>query len=236
MLPLICAAVVALGVTQARADLAADCTQTADRDKAIGACTSLLKEAGNDSGKLQTAYVGRAAAYRSKGQLPEAQSDLTRALYYNPKDASLWYQRGLVRAARGQNIRAGADFNLALRYDPKHVPSLIERGEAFRRLGALPKAISDAGEAIKLDPRSAAAYGNRAYAQLRMGKLDLAAADAAEAIKLDDKSARGHLVRGLAAEKADKAKAAADVKRALELDPELRKARELQEVIKRLGL
>lgn len=203
----------------ARADTLADCTQVADRDKAIAACTALIKDAGKDRAKLETGYSARGAAYEAKGELRKALSDLTWALAAGPKNADLWYRRGVVRAALGQNIRAAADQTLALRYDPKNVKALIERGELYRKLGSLKYAVGDASEAIKLDPKSATAFANRGYAKLRLGDGGGAAADADEAIKLDEKSALGYLTRGLATAKTDKDKAIADVKKALELRP-----------------
>jgi tetratricopeptide (TPR) repeat protein len=219
----------------ARADPHSDCAQTTDRERAIVACTAVMKEAGRDNAKLLAAYSNRSLAYQAKGEHRLAISDLTRALVYSPRDPQLWYRRGLSRSALGQNIRCAADFSLALRYDTRMANALLERGECYRKLGALPRAIADQTEVLKLDPKSATAYANRAYAQLRLGQLDKAVADADEAIKLDPRSARGYLARGLAREKKDKTQAASDVKKALELDPKLKDARELQDALKRLG-
>lgn len=222
--------------TAAFADTAGDCAQTADRDKAITACTAMMKEVAKEKDKLSTAYVNRSAAYQGKGDLKKALSDMTWGVVYNPKNAELWLKRATIRDSLGQNIRAAADYTIALKNDAKLTQAYIGRGEAYRRLGALPQAIADASEALKLDPKSHVALANRAYAQLRLGQVDKAKADADEALKLSDKSARAYLVRGLAQEKSDKAKAVADVKKALELDPKLKDEKINQEAMKRLGV
>ena len=224
----------------ATAPIPADCTQTADKAKAVLSCTLYLKEIGKagwkDNDRMATILATRAAAYTGQGLHKAALTDVTRALYHLPKDAKLWHQRGQVRQALGQNIRCAADFSIALKYDPKMVPAYVGRSDCYRRLGALPKAITDADEALKLDPKSAAALATRGYAQLRLGKTDRALADSEEAIKNDPSSARGYLTRGLAQEKTDKAKADADVKKALALDPALKTEPGLTETFKRFGL
>ena len=220
------------GVGVARADTLADCTQRADPGKAITACGTLITESKQDKAKLAVAYTNLGAAQKAKGDLKGALTNLGWALVYDQKNANLWHDRGLVRAGLGQTLRAAADETLAIRYDPRKADAWIARGDLYRSMGALTRAVSDASEALKLDPKSAPALANRGYAYLRMGQLDKARTDAEEAIKNDAKSARGYLTRGLAQEKADKTKAVADVKKALELDP---KDAIAQEALKRLG-
>lgn len=212
-------AVVLIAAGAARADTLADCTQRADLAKAAMACGEVIKQAGSDKAKLAVGYANLGAAQKAAGNLKPALSSYGWALVYDRTNANLWHDRALVRAALGQTLRAAADETLAIRYEPRKVEAWIARGDLFRQLGALPKAVSDATEALKLDPKSAAALANRAYAYLRLGQPDKAVADAEEAIKADPKSARAYLARGLAAEKSDRAKAAADIKKAAELDP-----------------
>ena len=230
LLPFLAAIAVMTGAAQA--DTLADCTQKSDLAKAATACNLLIKEAKQDRAKLGVAYSSLGAAQKAQGDLKQALSSMGWALVYDNKNANLWHERALVRAGLGQSFRAAADETVAIRYDPRKVEAWIGRGDLFRQMGALPKAVSDATEALKLDPKSGAAFANRSYALLRMGQLDKAKADAEEAIKNDAKSARGYLTRGLAQEKTDKAKAVADVKKAVELDP---KDKIAAETLKRLG-
>lgn len=230
LLPIVAAAVLTAGV--ARADTLGDCTQRADLPKAATACSTLIKEAKQDRPKLAVAYANLAAVQRSQGDLKKALSSYGWALVYDSKNANVWHERALVRAALGQTLRSAADETVAIRYDPRKIEAWIVRSDLFRQMGALTKAVADANEALKLDPKSAAALANRAYAELRLGQLDKAKADAEEAIKNDAKSARGYLTRGLAQEKTDKAKAVADLKKAAELDP---KDKVAADALKRLG-
>ena len=225
-----------LGAAVAQADTATDCAQPGDRDKAITACTVLMKEVAKDKPKLSEAYVNRSTAYQAKGDLKKALSDMTWGVVYSPKDANLWLKRAAIRDGLGQNIRAAADYTVALKSDPKLTQAYIGRGEAYRRLGALPQSIADASEALKLDPKSAVALANRSYAQLRLGQLAKAETDANEALKLDAKSARAYLVRGLTQEKTDKVKAVADLKQAMALDPKLKDEKVNQDAMKRMGM
>jgi tetratricopeptide (TPR) repeat protein len=197
----------------------ADCTQTADRAKAITACSDIIKSRGTENSALLSAYRARAAANLANKKTADALSDLTRALVLDPKNPALWIERGDVRANLGQRIRSAADYSVALKYDPKNAKALVGRGEQFRALGALQRAIADHTEALKVDPKSAAAYAGRAYAQVRLGNDKDAAADAEEAIKLDARSSQAYIARALSAAKSDKVKATNDLKKALELDP-----------------
>jgi tetratricopeptide (TPR) repeat protein len=229
----------AAATTSSSAAIPSDCSQTADKAKAVVACSTYIKDLGKagqkDNDRMATVLSTRAAAYSGQGLHKAALTDITRALYHLPKDAKLWHQRGQIRQALGQHFRCAADFSIALKHDPKMAQAYVGRGDCYRRLGALPKAIADSDEALKLDPKSAAALSTRAYAQLRLGKNDRALADAEDAIKADPNSARGYLTRGLAQEKTDKAKADADVKRVLELDPKIKAEAGLPAILKRFG-
>lgn len=197
-----------------------DCKQTADKVKAIAACTAVIKDAAKDKAKLAEAYSARAAALAAE-KPRDALSDLSQALYAEPTNAALWTKRADVRSMLGQHFRAAVDYSVALKYAPNNVAALLGRGDQYRRLGVLPKAIEDADAVLKIDPKSAVAYANRAYAEQRYGQDDKAYKDAEEAIKLDPKSALAYAARGFAKLKTDKQGGLTDLKKALELDPKL---------------
>jgi hypothetical protein len=94
MKKIVLAAALVLGSVPAWADTAADCKQTADRSKAIVACSALLKEAGKDNAKIVEAYVGRATAALGSAKPADALADLSKAIGYDPKNAALWLKRG----------------------------------------------------------------------------------------------------------------------------------------------
>lgn len=215
----IAAALVLMSTLAARADNLADCQQTGDLTKAIGACTALLKETSVPADKASMAYGSLSNAYVQQKDLTKALDFAWKAITVAPKDAANWGRHGKLHAALGHTLRGAASYTEAIKLDPKNADYYIARGDLFRRLGALPKAISDATEALKLKPDSAEAYANRGYAEFRLGEGDKAAADADEALKHDAKQPTGHLIKGLiAVTKKDTATAMTEIKRSLELD------------------
>ena len=226
------AAAIALIAAPAGAQTLGDCMQRDDLTKAVATCTALVKAAGKDRPKLATATAFLGTAQRAQGDYRNAVATLSQALILDPRNARLWHERALARAALGQLVRATADETYALRYEPRMIEALISRSDLFRQIGILGRAVADATEALKLDPNSAEAFANRAYAQLRQGRPNFALADAEEALKRDPRSARALLTRGLVTEKTDAAKAREDLKRALDLDPKKQIA---IDALKRLG-
>ena len=85
----------------------------------------------------------------------------------------------------------------------------------------MPAAINDADAALKLDPRSATALASRAYAHQREGHDAEALKDAADALAIDPNSALAYAARGFAKLKTDKQAALDDLKKALQIDPNL---------------
>jgi tetratricopeptide (TPR) repeat protein len=222
----------ALAAPSAASATLGDCMQREDPAKAVAACSALVMSAGKDRKMLGTAYAFLGPAQRLTGDVRGALRSIGQALIYDPRNARLWHERGLTRAALGQTLRASADETYAIRYEPRLVGAWVARSDLFRKLGLLNKAVADASQALKLDPKSHAAFANRAYARLRLGQLDAAKADAEEALKIEPKSARALLTRGLALEKTDTARALDDVRASITIDP---KDKIAQDALKRLG-
>jgi tetratricopeptide (TPR) repeat protein len=224
-------ALVAMAPTAGHATLG-DCMQRADPALAVTACQALIKTAGKDRKMIGTGYAFLGPAQRLTGDLRGALRSIGQALLYDPRNARLWHERGLTRAALGQTLRASADETYAIRYEPRMVEAWIARGDLFRKLGLLTKAVSDANEALKLDPKNHLAFANRAYARLRLGQFDAAQTDAEEALKIEPKSAKALLTRGLVLERSDTAKALEDIKASLAIEANDKIA---QDALKRLG-
>ena len=53
------------------------------------------------------------------GKLDEAAQNMTKALKWNTRDASLWFHAGMIAAARGQKAEARRDLELALAINPQ---------------------------------------------------------------------------------------------------------------------
>jgi tetratricopeptide (TPR) repeat protein len=228
----LCAFVLAVAAPTAGHATLGDCMQRADPAMAVTACLALVKSAGKDRKMLGTGYAFLGPAQRLTGDLRGALRSIGQALIYDPRNARLWHERGLTRAALGQTLRASADETFAIRYEPRMVEAWIARGDLFRKLGFLAKAVADANEALKLDPKNFTAFANRAYARLRLGQFDAAKADAEVALQIEPKSAKALLTRGLVLERSDKAKALEDIKASLAIEPNDKIA---QDALKRLG-
>ncbi|MGI9385732.1 MAG: tetratricopeptide repeat protein [Methyloligellaceae bacterium] len=97
------------------------------------------------------------------------------------------------------------------------------RGLAYRDKRIYDKAIADFSESIRIDPKNAKAHYQRGNIHADLGdSLDLAIADYDLAIRIDPRFVFAYNARGLAHEaKGDLARAAADYRSALELDPSL---------------
>ena len=97
------------------------------------------------------------------------------------------------------------------------------RGLAYRDKRQFDQAIADFSEAIRLDPKNARAHYQRGNIHADLGEShDLAIADYDIAIRLDPRFVFAYTARGLMHEaKGDIARAAADYRAALSLDPSL---------------
>ena len=72
-------------------------------------CTALIDRSSASNDDLFTAFNNRGAAYRKKGAIGRAISDLNEAIRLNPKSAGAFNNRGNAFADRGDLDRAMAD-------------------------------------------------------------------------------------------------------------------------------
>jgi tetratricopeptide (TPR) repeat protein len=143
------------------------------------------------------------------------------AIRANPRDATLWYNRGVSWSNKGDYDRAIADYNEAIRLNPKHARAYNNRGNAWKHKRDYDRAIADFNEAIRLDPKDAPAYNNRGNTWDDKENYDRAIADYNEAIRLNPKYARAYNNRGVSwANKRQYDRAIADYNEALKLDPQ----------------
>lgn len=183
----------------------ADCTPSPDAARTVTACTAYLRAIGR-TGARDNDRMATVLASRATG----------------------YTGQGLHKAALG-------DITRALYHLPNSAPLWHQRGLIRSALGQNIRAAADQSIALRHDPRLGAAYVARSESYRRLGAWPKAIADADAALKLDAGSAPAYLARGLALEKTDKAKADADVKKALELDPQLKTAPGLADILKRFG-
>jgi len=107
-------------------------------------------------------FAMRANDYLSKGDTTNALSDMNRAIELSP-DASMYFQRGKIRARMLDHVNAEQDFSLALNLQPRLVDALMARSAERRALKKYESAFRDIYAALKIDstnPRLYFSFGN----------------------------------------------------------------------------
>src|SRR6266496_5642422 len=190
-----------------------------DMNGAIADCTRAI----DLDPKSEPAVYKRGALKLQKGDYDGAIADLTRAIELSPNTADYYSDRGLAKLRKRDNDGAIVDFTRAIELDAKNVVAYRNRALAKNINGDADGALGDYNRAIELDPKNANAFNNRGNIKKSKGDLDGAIADFNSAIGLNEKLAIAYKNRGEAKQaKGDAAGANEDLKRAGELDPQLR--------------
>ena len=144
----------------------ADAMLAMDRPKdALDAYTEVLEY----DPTLLYAYVGRARAWRSVGNLQRAVVDYIAALNITPGDPDLLAERGTVLAELGDHESALSDFNKVLAIYPDQAGALYGRGVVYGQQGSYELALADFNHLIEIAPELGDAYFMRGMARLAMG-------------------------------------------------------------------
>jgi lipoprotein NlpI len=188
-----------------------------DPDRALSDCNEAIRA---NSG-YAAAYLNRGNAYLSKSDFERAFGDFNEAIRLDPKNAWAFAQRGNLYKNKGDFDRAVADLNESIRLDPTYALAFFARGDLYKIRGDLARAIADMNESIRLDPNYALAYFTRGRLSYMMGNNPAALEDFGKSIRLDAEDASAYFNRGVAyyVVGGRAADAAADFKKAAELDP-----------------
>lgn len=162
-----------------------------ESDRELGRLQALIKVHG-ESAKLLNA---RGILHLQRGELEEAERDLTQAILLDKKDANLHYNRGLVYIRMEKYDLAVRDFSVAIQLDPKAVDAYCNRGNANRRMGHLDAAIQDYTAALALTPGDSDLYFNRGLARIARGQNERGLEDIRQAESLGHAGARSYLER-----------------------------------------
>ncbi len=109
----------------------------------------------------------------------------TRAIQRNPRDANLYYFRGIRHENKGDFDRALADYTSAIKRDPKHESAFENRGNIYLyQKREYDRAIADFDQAIKIEPNIASAFSSRGAAYAEKNDIDRAVQDYSESIRL----------------------------------------------------
>jgi tetratricopeptide (TPR) repeat protein len=138
--------------------------------------------------KLKTefalAHVGRADAYRRRGEIDAAIADYSRAIELKPDYAKAYAWRCYAYGVRRDDMRAAQDFTRAVELDRSDPTPYSCRGLASIARGNYDSAIADFNKAIEMKPADADSYANRALAYCCKNEYGRAIEDYNKAIEL----------------------------------------------------
>ena len=148
-------------------------------------------------------------------------SDLARALEYDPSNWRARLLRGVMHGSAERYDEAIADLDRALKANPKARHAWFDRAEIRSKVGDYVLAIEDYRQALALDPRDAEAYAGRGHAYFALGKHAEALADYQKLVLLTAGDSRALVMRGdLLAAAGQATKAREDYELALARDKE----------------
>lgn len=164
-------------------------------------------------------YIGRAKAYADSGNMSAAINDLDEALKLDPKDARVFYERGVVYATNKKHDQAIAELTRAIEMSPRYTSAYFYRGYVYILKEQWDLVIADSSKAIELGSVNAAAYNNRGVGYYRTKQYALAIADYSKAIELAPNTALYYRNRANSYEASDeKERAKADRQKADEIE------------------
>ena len=170
----------------------ASCTQAADPEVVIPACTRMIETAdahGDTPHDRAVVYYDRGLAYKNQKQLDRALADFSDAIKLDPRYAHPYVNRALIYASTGDFARSVADSSEAIKLDPTNALPYLNRGIAYRSQRNFDAAIADFSKAISLSKADPNLYLTRGWAYLSKGDVNGAIADFSETLKLDPRSA-----------------------------------------------
>ncbi|MCG9891560.1 MAG: tetratricopeptide repeat-containing serine protease family protein [Thermosynechococcaceae cyanobacterium MS004] len=133
--------------------------------------------------KADDFFLQANAKYKA-GNLSGAVSDYSQAILLNPRYASAYVSRGLVRQELGDEQGMVSDFNSAIQSNARSALAYSVRGVTRYKKGDPKGAIADLEQAINLDSRYAHAYLGRGFVRFEMGDKQGAISDLKQAAEL----------------------------------------------------
>ena len=113
--------------------------------------------------KLTQAYLNYAVLLQRRKSFLPARELLDQALTYDPKNADIYFNRGVISEALNQNQQAIQDYTKAIELAPKGGPVYYKRAQLFQLLQRDQEAVRDYEIFIKLIPDHAMAQNNMAW-------------------------------------------------------------------------
>jgi tetratricopeptide (TPR) repeat protein len=188
----------------------------------IQACTQSLRLGLLQGDNRSLLLASRAWAYFAYGSWQHARADYSAAIELTPRNAELYYDRGLVAAAQSDKQAALRDFDTSLAIDSNLVPALLQRARIHVAQGDFTGALTDYSTAILLQPKNASVWSARGQVHLNQHNYQGAIQDEAQAIQFAPNLARAYYLRSVAlGDLGNQPRAFSDLRTAVSLDPSL---------------
>jgi Flp pilus assembly protein TadD len=125
-------------------------------------------------------------------------ADMDRAIAIDPKNATLYYNRGVAKNGLKDPQGAISDYDRTIALKPNDVDAYNNRSIIKSSLGDNAGAIADSNRAIALKPNEAKSYNIRGIAKVQSGDLKGAIEDASRTIALAPNNSWAYLLRSVA--------------------------------------
>lgn len=172
--------------------------------------------------EYEWALASRGALYRSLKRYAESLADLDRAIELDPGYGWAISGRGETYRLMERYDEAMADFDRAAALGANTAWDVGSRGQALLGLRRYDEALAEFDRAIRMDPALEWAIADRAETHWSLRHYDEAIADLDRVIAMDPADAEYLVARGVVRrDRGDEAEAAADFRRATEVEPGL---------------
>lgn len=135
-------------------------------------------------------YQKRAYENVVKGEFDLAVSDYNEAVKLNPKEVSLFINRGRAHQSKKSYDLAIADFNTAIELNPKEATAYFNRGDSHEKKGNAQQAMNDYQKVLELDANNESAKINLKRLQAEQLKAEQAKAEQLKAEQLKVEQAK----------------------------------------------
>lgn len=141
-------------------------------------------------------YTQRASSLLSVGRVEEAEAEIKKALYLDPKNSQALALKSIIAVAQNEKLQAINLATAAVESDPKSAIARIAFSYAKQASFDLDEALNCIKEAVKLEPENALAWSRLAELELSFGRLNEALRAAQQAVTFEPNLSRTHTILG----------------------------------------